>query len=33
VADILEQNEYKDVHALVGGFDGWKEAGMPLEPK
>jgi len=33
VADILEQHGYKDTHALVGGFDAWKDAGNPLEPK
>jgi rhodanese-related sulfurtransferase len=33
VADILEQHGYKDVYALEGGFDAWKDAGRPLEPK
>jgi rhodanese-related sulfurtransferase len=33
VADILEQHDFKDVHALIGGFDAWKDARMALEPK
>jgi rhodanese-related sulfurtransferase len=33
MADILEQHGYKDVYVLEGGFDTWKVAGMPLEPK
>ena len=33
VADILEQHGYKDMFALVGGYDAWKDAAMPLEPK
>jgi len=33
VAEILNDHGFKDVHALLGGFDAWKNAGMPLEPK
>jgi rhodanese-related sulfurtransferase len=33
VAELLEKKGFKDVRALRGGFDAWKEAGLPLEPK
>jgi rhodanese-related sulfurtransferase len=33
VAQELEDQGLKDVHALHGGFDAWKRAGFPLEPR
>jgi rhodanese-related sulfurtransferase len=33
VAETLEEHGFKNVYALIGGFDAWKDAGMPLEPK
>jgi rhodanese-related sulfurtransferase len=27
------EHGFKDVYALKGGFDAWREAGYPLEPK
>jgi rhodanese-related sulfurtransferase len=29
----LQERGYKDVYALQGGFDAWRKAGMPMEPK
>jgi len=33
VAQELSQRGYKNVHPLFGGFEAWKKAGLPLEPK
>jgi rhodanese-related sulfurtransferase len=33
VAELLMARGYKDVHPLHGGFDAWREAGGPLEPR
>jgi rhodanese-related sulfurtransferase len=33
VAEVLEENGYGEVHPLVGGFDAWRAAELPLEPK
>jgi rhodanese-related sulfurtransferase len=33
VALALEDHGFTDVHPLIGGFDAWKEAGLPVEPK
>jgi len=33
VANILTKNGFSDVRALLGGFDAWKQAGYPTEPK
>jgi rhodanese-related sulfurtransferase len=30
---ILEEYDYTDIHVLVGGFNGWRERGLPLERK
>jgi len=30
---ILRQHKYPNVYALEGGFDAWRNAGYPLEPK
>lgn len=27
------EHGYKNVHPLYGGFDAWREAQAPLEPK
>jgi rhodanese-related sulfurtransferase len=29
----LQQNGFRKVKALLGGFDAWEKAGYPLEPK
>ena len=29
---LLEKG-YKNVHPLHGGFDAWRQAGLPLDPK
>jgi rhodanese-related sulfurtransferase len=29
----LQERGYRDVFALQGGFDAWRKAGMPVEPK
>jgi rhodanese-related sulfurtransferase len=31
VAKLLFDRGYKKVRPLLGGFDGWKEAGYPVE--
>jgi len=31
-AQILLKHGWKDVHTLVGGFDAYLEAGLPVEP-
>jgi len=33
VAQKLSEQSFKNVHPLYGGFDGWKKAGLPLDPK
>jgi rhodanese-related sulfurtransferase len=33
VAQILEENGFDEVHPLIGGFDDYKEANLPVEPK
>jgi len=33
VAEELIARGLSDVHALYGGFDAWREAGYPVEPK
>jgi len=33
VAQVLIENGWKNVRALSGGFDGWQNANLPLEPK
>jgi len=33
VALALEDHGIRDVHPLVGGFDAWVDAGLPVEPK
>jgi rhodanese-related sulfurtransferase len=30
---MLTEKGYKNVHPLYGGFDAWKSAGGPVEPK
>jgi rhodanese-related sulfurtransferase len=31
VALLLDEQGYR-ARALTGGYDGWREAGLPLEP-
>jgi rhodanese-related sulfurtransferase len=33
VARELRRKGWPRARALVGGFDAWREAGLPLEPK
>ncbi|MGH7662837.1 MAG: rhodanese-like domain-containing protein [Gemmatimonadaceae bacterium] len=33
MARTLLENGWKDARALQGGFDAWREAGYPTEPK
>jgi rhodanese-related sulfurtransferase len=33
VAQELMKRGYKNVHPLYGGFDAWRDADGPLEPK
>jgi rhodanese-related sulfurtransferase len=33
VALVLEEHGIADVHPLLGGFDAWRQAGLPVEPK
>jgi rhodanese-related sulfurtransferase len=33
VAEELAARGFKNAHPLYGGFNAWKEAGYPLEPK
>jgi len=33
VAQVLLEHGWSDVHPLYGGFDAWRTAGYPLEPK
>lgn len=30
---ILEEYDFTDIHILVGGFNAWRDKGLPLEPK
>jgi rhodanese-related sulfurtransferase len=30
---ILEEYDYTDIHILVGGFNAWRDSGLPLEVK
>jgi len=30
---MLEDHGFDDVHPLIGGFDAWQEAGLPVEPR
>jgi rhodanese-related sulfurtransferase len=30
---ILEEYDFEEIHILVGGFNAWREAGLPLEEK
>jgi rhodanese-related sulfurtransferase len=30
---ILEEYDFTDIHILVGGFDAWRDRGLPLEEK
>jgi len=33
VAQILQEHGWKNAHPLFGGFDAWKEANLPVDPK
>jgi len=33
VALTLEEHGFENTHPLIGGFDAWKEAGLPVEPR
>jgi len=33
VARILGENGWTEAHPLLGGFDAWRQAGYPVEPK
>jgi rhodanese-related sulfurtransferase len=33
VAQQLQDQGFREVYALQGGFDAWKQAGCPVEPK
>jgi rhodanese-related sulfurtransferase len=33
VARELKERGWKDVRPLLGGFDAWREAGLPVVPK
>jgi rhodanese-related sulfurtransferase len=33
VAQFFEKHGFKDVHPLVGGFEAWQDANLPVEPK
>ena len=30
---ILEEYDFPEIHILVGGFNAWRDAGLPLEQK
>ncbi len=30
---ILEEYDFREIHILVGGFNAWRDRGLPLEPK
>lgn len=33
MAQELLEKGWKSVHPLYGGFDAWRKAGLPVEPK
>jgi rhodanese-related sulfurtransferase len=33
VAQALLEDGFVDVHLMTGGFEAWREAGHPFEPK
>jgi rhodanese-related sulfurtransferase len=33
VALAFEKHGFEDVHPLIGGFDEWQKAGLPVEKK
>jgi 3-mercaptopyruvate sulfurtransferase SseA len=33
VAQIFEDYGVEEAHALIGGFDAWRAAGLPVEAK
>jgi len=33
VAQVLEEHGFTDTHPLIGGFDAWQKANLPVEPK
>jgi 3-mercaptopyruvate sulfurtransferase SseA len=33
VALTFEQHGFTEAHPLVGGYEAWKEAGLPVEPR
>jgi rhodanese-related sulfurtransferase len=33
VALALGEHGFDDVHPLIGGFEAWREAGLPVEKK
>jgi len=33
VAQVFEDHGFREAHALIGGFDAWLEAGLPIEAK
>jgi len=33
VALTLEEHGFKEAHPLMGGYDAWKQAGLPTEPR
>lgn len=30
-ANLFVKNEFKEIYTLKGGFDAWKDAGLPIE--
>ena len=33
MALTLDEHGFKDTHPLIGGYDAWKAARLPVEPK
>jgi len=33
VAQVLEEHGFENVHPLIGGFNAWQDANLPVEPK
>jgi rhodanese-related sulfurtransferase len=33
VAQFLSDRGFRDAHPLIGGFDAWQEAELPVESK
>jgi rhodanese-related sulfurtransferase len=31
VAQVFEEHGFKEAHPLIGGYDAWKQAGLPVE--